>query len=56
VTYTHIRCGGTLKPEVHDKWILDRRPITGTMSHIPSIKGIEILHRCDRCNLIGVMA
>lgn len=44
---THYRCGGTLHPELHDRWSL-------TYTHEPKISGTEILHRCDRCNLIGV--
>lgn len=46
----HYRCGGTLHPESHDYWTIGFHK-TGRAPHI---NGLEQLHRCDRCNLIGV--
>lgn len=46
----HRRCGGNLLPEEHDRWSTAQ-----SGSHLPFKAGTEILYRCDRCHLVGVL-
>ena len=52
---THYECGGILDPEVHLRWSMRRMTRDGRATTIPVLgPDLEVLHRCRRCDLIGV--
>ncbi len=52
---THMGCGGKLKPEIHKRLVMRSAGMRGRQVRV-QLAGEEVLHRCERCGLVGVIA
>ena len=51
---THTDCGGRLEPEEHKRWVMSVAAEKTTPEPV-LVDELETLHRCDRCDQVGVI-